>query len=504
MSYSFEARYHRDRLRLINPAGDVGLLTLWSPVDAVLRRLEEISPELLTPAGSRIAAIGNLYGDGMYAMFCNLLFNPQVRHLVAIGEDLGLPTCAEIGAFLSDGLEDARILGLPVRRIAGFDRVFAVAPEFDERPLRERLSFRYLGKPSGASLPAALARYLRELPPVEDGESGPRVRVEMAAARMPEQRPSRVDGHQVVRRRPLDCWEELVVRTVRFGRRAKLRSGSRLELLNAKAVITEPVEEPAELLSAYGFSLGDFRDYQRRMFQAELPPDTQYTYGNRLNGYFRLDDKSTRTLAAVAGLLAANPTTRHAFVSIWDTPTDLRVRARDAAGGPCLVTLSFRGHDDSTLTLTASYRSHNLLIAWLENVYGLMAIQRRVAEDAGMSPGPITVISHSLGIDPRNTGFARAMQIAERWKNDDDLDHETGKYSLREDPHGYFEVGIDDERRQIVVEHRHRGVVLKRYTGRHASRLASEISADMSVSLVSHALWLGGELARKEAALQRG
>jgi hypothetical protein len=324
------------------------------------------------------------------------------------------------------------------------------------------------------------------------------VRVAAAPAPAPKLRPSRIDAHQVVRRRPLDCWEELVVRAVRFGRRVNVRSGARLELLNAKAVITEPQEEPGVLLAELGFSLADFHDYQRRMLQPELPADTQYTYGNRLGGYFRLEDGSPHTLAAAAALLRASPDTRHAFISLWDTNADLHTVPANASGGPCLVTLVFRRHE-SALTLTATYRSHNLLIAWLENVYGLIAIQRHVAERSGMRPGSITVISHSLGIDPANTSFARAKLLAERWKNDDDLDRQAGKYSLREDPHGYFEVGIENG--YIVAEHRYNGVLLKRYTGKHASRLAKEINADMSVSLASHAMWLGGELARKEAML---
>ncbi len=505
MSKTFQALYYRDRLHPVNPAGDVGLVTLWSPLSAVTRRLDSISPEILDGSRSRIAVVGNLYGDGMYAMFCNLLFNPQVRHLVAIGEDLGLPTCEEIAAFLAHGLEDGEMLGMPIRRIAGSGRVLYADPGFDEQRLRERLSFRYLGKLSAEALGVELTSCLRELPRFEADDVGPRVRVDIAGASAGKQtyRPSDPGAQQVVRRRPLDCWEELVVRTVRFGRPVTLRSGPRLELLNAKAVITEPAEESAELLSRYGFSLADFQEYQRRMFQAEIPDDTTYTYGSRLGGHFQLRDGSTQTLRAVTELLRSNPETRHAFVSLWDTSEDLDPSSSRVGGGPCLVTLAFRKHGGA-LALTATYRSHNLLIAWLENVYGLIAVQRQVADGAGMPVGPITVISHSLGIDPRNTGFVRAKRLAERWKRDDDLDRETGKYSLREDPNGYFVVSVDEERGCIVAEHRYEGVLLKRYTGERADRMATEILADMSVSLVSHAIWLGGELARKEALLRRG
>ena len=44
--------------------------------------------------------------------------------------------------------------------------------------------------------------------------------------------PSDVAGHQVIRRTPLECWDELVPRTLRFGHPVNVK-GQRLELLNA-------------------------------------------------------------------------------------------------------------------------------------------------------------------------------------------------------------------------------------------------------------------------------
>src|SRR5689334_2266535 len=59
----FEPLYHADRLRIINPLGDIGIVTLWSRVEQALEKLQAIRPELVDPSRSRIAAISNLYGD---------------------------------------------------------------------------------------------------------------------------------------------------------------------------------------------------------------------------------------------------------------------------------------------------------------------------------------------------------------------------------------------------------------------------------------------------------
>lgn len=504
MTATFEALHYPERLHVVNPAGDVGIVTLWSPLRSARKRLGEISPELLDPEHSRLAVIANLYGDGMYAMLCNLLFNPQVRHLIAIGQGLGLPTCHELETFLEHGLEDAALLGAPVKRIRGTGRMFPAIDEFDEQRLRERLSFSYLGRLSSASLPADLVRHLHELPRDNVGDSMPeRLRVDLDAAGSNTglRRPSELAAHQVVRRRPLDCWEELTVRAVRFGRTVTLSNGPRLELLNAKAVITDPARESRQALERYGFQLESLLDYETKIMRPELPEEMPYTYGNRLREHFRRDDSNPLdTLQAMIDALRVNPETRHAYISLWDNSLDLAGEPSDDAGSPCLTTVFFRKAGDA-LSLTATYRAHNLLTAWLRNVYGLMAIQRHVAEGCELETGSITVISHSLGIDPRSPHFQLARSLSESWKRDDDQDRQTGKYALREDPNGYFVVSVDGQKGCIVAEHRFRGVLIKRYSGERADRLANEISGDMAVSLASHALWLGRELARNEAIL---
>lgn len=497
---TFQPLYYRELLRSVNPRGDVGLLTLWSPIRTVERKLGEDAPELLNASSSRITVVANLYGDGMLAMFCNLLFNPQVRHLVAIGEDLGMSTREEIELFLQHGLVDAEMLGTPVKRVPNTERVFPSLPEFDEQALREQLSFRYLGKLSRPGLCSDLEETVASLPAAPPVSEADRILVAMPdATDTHSYKPSAATAHQVVRARPLDCWQELVVRTIRFGRPVALKKGTRLELLNVKTVISDPRVESREALSEFGFDLDRFLRYQHSILEPVLPEDVDYTYGNRLRGYFDLHQGGTDALEVAVQMLRDDPETRRAYLTLWDMGHDLG----EGEGGskPCLTTIFFRRHE-GRLTLTASYRSHNLLWAWPENVYGLMAIQGHVAERVGMEPGSITVLSNSLGINPASPRFELAKAIEQGWKTDDDLDRETGKYSLREDPNGYFVVSVDRERAKLVAEHRFGGVLVKRYEADRAVTIEREVAADMAISLISHAMWLGRELTLKERALR--
>ena len=70
-------------------------------------------------------------------------------------------------------------------------------------------------------------------------------------------------------------------------------------------------------------------------------------------------------------------------MALWDTARDLTVKE----GRPCLGSLFFRRFEGK-LTLSATFRTHNAMDAWLLNVYGLMAVQNWVAERVGFLPGP--------------------------------------------------------------------------------------------------------------------
>lgn len=522
----FRPLYYADRLRTVRADGDVGIITLWTPPAAAARKLQQAVPDIFDAGRSRVAVVANLYGDGMYAMLCNLLFNPQIRHLVAIGEDLGLATCHELEAFLNRGLESTVLFGRPMMRIAGTERVLPVSEDFDADQLRSRITFRYLGKFAGPGALEELEGHLSSLPPAPECTEEQRVRVDIASPLESDYayQPSETSAHQVVRAAPLACWQELVVRVVRFGRPVESETRPRLELLAVKAVITRPEPDPADVLADHGFSLEGFQAYQQAIFRPVLPADISYTYGNRLRGYFgRAPDlasassanssDSDRTessteadpdsLASVIRLLRDNPGTRRGYISLWDTSADLIASAQgERRDVPCLATLFFR-MSEGRLTLSATYRAHNLLTAWLENVYGLMAIQQHIATATGVPSGSITVLSHSLGIDPRSPRFELALSIERNWAHDEDVDRETGRHELRRDPQGYFEVSVDTERRLIIADHRAAGVLIKRYTGDRAERIERAVSADLAVSLISHALWLGRELKAKEYQLRR-
>jgi len=476
--------YFRDRLTVINPRGPVGVVTLWSKVDYVVARCRQAGADL-DPKTSPIAAFGNLYGNGLREMLRNLLYNPQIQVLLICGHDRS-GSREELENFFTLGLEPGRRALVRYRspeagvevapaRIRGTRRLLddLVKPEFFVRAPRRV----WLGDPGEEATVDGLREFFAAWQPPPEAD-WPRRQVPLPEVEL-QYFPSNPRAHQVVKDTPLEAWREVLYLLTRFGRRVTLKKGDRLELQHVKVVVEKPRFEPEEKLRAANFDSERLRRYQADILQGELRPDETYRYGHRLRRHFGLD-----TLAACAARLKDDPEDRKSYVTLWDNPRDLSAKE----GRPCLVSLYFRKFEGK-LTLSATFRTHNALDAWLLNVYGLMAIQGWVAAGARLKPGALTVVSHSLGLDPRE--LDRALTVM-------------GKrpFKMRLDPMGYFRVSLDGD--MILVEHRFEDVTLKEYRGRAAISLQHQVARDLAISDLNHAIYLGRQLARAEAALKEG
>jgi thymidylate synthase len=502
----FDALYFQDRLKIVNPEGDVAITTLWSKVESAYQILEEAGVDL-APATSRIGPIANLYGNGLPHMLRNLLWNPQIRYIVIVGKNLSgsrewlfnffhpEPTLFDP----PDSLEEIEFLGATAFRIRGTSRTIDGAVRLKDFKCRPK--FERLGDVGDPETKRSLKEFFDSLPPcdrseLQRGEKPPAI-PEPVITRFPTEPRS----HTIVRNTPMEAWSELIFRLYRFGHRNMVakKSGpeSRIELQNTKIIIEQPREESDEVLRRYGFSREKFQGYQDRIVDAHKPPDLAYTYGNRLRGYFRRGDGTlVDSLEIAAQRLKEKPESRHAYIALWDNTRDLP----EGTDTPCFVSAFFRKFDGK-LTLTATFRSHNAMEAWPENVYGLIAIQRFVAKRADMEPGPLTVFSHSISIDV--SSLEKARKIATSKESDEVYDPATGKHGPRMDPNGAFTTTFDVATWELVVEHSYNGMRIGEYRGKTAEEIELQLGRDVALSEISHALYLGREIARKEVAMNK-
>ena len=497
----FEALYFRDRLKIINPYGTIGVVTLWSKVDYVIERFRQAGVDL-NPATSPIAVFGTLYGNGLREMLRNLLYNPQIQTLLICGHDRS-GSREDLVNFFELGLEPVEgalvryrppgpALKVSPARIRQTKRILddLVQPE-DFKPPPQLL---WIGDPQKEDTVANLLNFLSAWQP----SPPPEIRYEMPLPEVEVQYfPSNPRSHQVIRDTPLDAWKELIYILSRFGRMVTLKKGDRLELQNIKVVVEKPEFEEKKL-QQYNFDLEKLRQYQKDIVRSkirpdkpslkgqirlpqwvQLRPDETYNYSERLRTHFGLDG-----LEACVSRLKKDSEDRKAYFTLWNNPEDLKA----PSGHPCFVSLFFRKFEEK-ITLTASFRTHNALDGWLINFYGLMAIQKWVSKRINIPSGPIIVISHSISLDPRELDRALLI-IGQR------------PFKVNLDPMGYFRVTLDSK--EILVEHRFEDVTLKEYRAKTAASLQHQIARDVAVSDINHAIYLGRQLAKAEMALKDG
>jgi thymidylate synthase len=474
----FKPLYYADRLYLINPYGDVSITTLWSRPTQVIKWLTQQEIDL-SPQTSRVAVVANLYGNGLPQMLRNLLFNPQINYILILGQNLS-GSQEELNNFFELGLEETLFLGTPAYRIVGTTRIIdnLVKPA----DFKQTIKISNCGKLETSATPVQdfFNRLPAKQPCVIARNNVPLPKVDIRRF------PSEPRNHNILQKTPLLAWQELIFHLVRFGHRNQLKKGERLELQNVKVIIEEPIEESAELLNQYGFSLAHFKQYQENILSSNLLGQP-YSYGNRLRSHFQID-----TLETVINVLSQDINSRHAYIALWDTHCDLE---RESSV-PCLVSLFFR-YFDTKLTLTATFRTHNALSAWLENVYGLMAIQNYVIGKVNkinknpmdIERGAITVFSHSISVDVNM--LSQSKFVVKNFKK-----------TFSVDPNGEFAVTVDKEQQEIVVQHTYQGAVIAEYRGKTSEAVERQLAKDCALSDIGHALYLGREMAKKAMLLK--
>jgi thymidylate synthase len=252
--------------------------------------------------------------------------------------------------------------------------------------------------------------------------------------------------------------------------------------LNVLTVITDENPESPHLPDYLPLNRERLQDYLPSIIEDAPADEMSYTYGNRLRGYFGLDQIETMT-----GLLRRAPHTRRALATLWDPHTDPE---RDTP--PCLTQVVMSVVND-TLFLTYSARSQDIFAAWPQNTLGMRTLQARVAGALGLALGPIT--SHTVSAHLYEHDWTQAEEIIEQ--------RGRSHQALRFDPQGNFLIRLESG--QIVVELLDPSgqQVLWQTHGTDARQLGNEIAALRLASEPAHYVYLGQELQRAEQALQQ-
>jgi len=481
MKQEFKPLYFEDKLKIVNPEGFIGVVTLWSGVEWVAKRLSEIDTDF-----SKIAVIGNLRGNGFPYFIRNLLYNPQITHLACCGRNR-YGSLEDLISFFTKGVEQIKESSpyhlngqtVPAVRITGRTRMIdgLVKPEdFKPEP-----KITYLGElQNNQSLETARKYFLKTF--CNNHSLNCRHMVPLPEVSI-NTLPCNPASFTISKKDVVQAWEKLVFILYRFGRTVHLVKGDRKELQNVKVTVEQPVSSPDQRFFKYWFSEDKIKSYQKDILSGEEPADVSYTYGHRIRSYFSMDG-----LTKVAERLLKDNEDRKSFIALWDTGNDLR----GGKSTPCLVSLFFRYYEKK-LTLTANYRTHNAIDAWIYNFYGLKAILDFVADKTGMESGAITVISNSISMDMDESTIARAALLVKNRKT-----------TIKTDPNGIFNFTVDKQKNEIIAQHCTKdGLLIHEYRGKKAESIQHKIYRDMAVSDLNHAMYIGRQLALVEMEVKK-
>lgn len=466
--------YYADKVHVNNPQGHIGILTLWSRTDVILKQLGPLPPS--------VAAVANLYGDGLSQLLVNLLYNPQIRVLHVVGANRS-HSLDDLQAYFQNGVEDIQVNGSWQKRICGTSRLLNTGvPRHDA----------FMTDPPAIIVHTSVAALKETLQ-----RPAPYFAASRSRQRFPliepvvKHFPSIQTGHQIIGDNLVDAWRELLFHVSRFGNLVTLAKGQRRELYNVKVVIRDPAWLPADAYPPVGLDKARLHDYARQLFDPLLPADTAYTYGHRLRSHF-----GHELIPIVQKRLEADQGDRGCYISLWDTAADLL--DPDAAYAhhsvPCWVGAYWR-LVDNRLLMSAIFRTHRAYTAWVENAHSLSYLNsimaNAVASDLGREvlPGPLTIYSQSVGIDPAQQVMVDGLVAGRTWH-------------LRDDGRGQLTFSI--EKGKIVVEHKLDGLPLKRYEGKRADILAHQLALDAVVGDLGHALYVGKELGKLQMCLKYG
>jgi len=502
----------------------VSVTFLWTMRDAVMPLLEK----------ENLAIAANFYTPaGITGMVRNLLANPQIRHMIMLGNEYACASPNNAGlqqatsanalrAFFSKGITDER-------KVQGFESAVYFDKNIPTEMIRKVAESVQLidlnSEMPNASIEEKAKKanaLLKSLPRKEPFMQKPMV---FGFEEMNESLP--FEGGPLIAKAGTipETWLEMLQLIYTYGRKNLMNANTDRwvkEINNMVCVIEDPQNLDLSLNPfLIPLTVEKIRAYQAEILSPELPAGKAYTYGNKLRAYYSPSAKELKELLGNDALqnfefgkgefilenvkfkaesaeinqvqdmvetLKRDPYSKAVVAMTWH-PADELLRKHKSS--PCLVLVQAMVQDEK-LNLLAFFRSHDMVQGWPENAYGMAAVQKEIADGIKVPCGILTVISGSAQI--YNNYYAQVEQALKLYRP---LKKEF------KDKKGNFEVQVNNEEIAVSLMHPETGQALRMWNGNTARELAWKISREISIG-GSHAIYLGEELQKAEIALKKG
>lgn len=475
--------YYKNILRISNLDSSVGIATMWTEREAVVK--------ILAGLEKQYCVVGNLYGQaGISPIIRNVFAKPTIRTILLWGADLSA-SGQSLLLLMKNGLdENQQIIGDPKKGL--------IEKEIDRKALelfRQSVEVVNLRGKSANDLRLAVKKYAaKKLPAFAKPRVFPTTRP--AASTFPsEQIGFRVQGKTVAQ-----TWLKVLNNIMRYGRLKKTRytqANELKEILNLVAIVTEENPDKLYFPKYLPFGHEELEAYYPQVLTARQIPNIAYTYGQRLRANQGVDQ-----IKEIIKLLKTRPFSKKMAAFTADIKLDWNnVNQGDT---PCL-TMVLGSVQDDRFIMTTHFRSQDMVHGWPRNVFSLRKLQQTIAKEAGFKMGQFVMITHSAHIYSDDYGLVKQI-LEENYLRE--LGYAANAH-FDFDPRGNVVVSLEKNKsgkKEIVAKlfAPDGGWLLAEWRGEKAYEIYLQITDWDYLVMPSHLVYLGTELQRAEEALEKG
>ncbi len=470
--------------QLIYGNGQTAVITGWTVRQAIAIQLQP----------HEFAVIGQLYSPtrGISLLIRNMLANPHVRFLVALNatkEDQNAGGCKCLLDFFRNGFvvgtsDTGRRCWVIRSDIPGYIDIEIEASALEQ--LQQSL------EPKEAHSIAEAVSLIKSYARQKTVQAwGSPLEFPMSTV-VPTVLPGPRYGHRIEGKTIAETWVKIIHRIKTTGTiRPTGYDGQWQELIDLMAIVTDEPEQfyfpEPNYLPCDSFFIKQY--ISQILDDAPQRDGVKYTYGQRLRSWFERDQIDQVIQKLITEIDAAS-----AVMSLWD------VKDHEKSGSPCLNHIWVRVVNNE-LSLTATFRSNDMFSAWPANAIGLRALQKHIRDaiairsEYDLQMGPLITISQSAHI------------YDDCWDSADRLITQQYSAICRHldyyDPAGNFLIEIAEGKIDVTQTTRGSGEIVACYSGKDPLKLVREICYSNPSIRPDHAGYLGMELQKAAACLQK-
>lgn len=450
--------YKKELLRVGNKNSNIGLCTLWTEKEKVLKYI----------SSENYLIAGQCYNksEGVSLIIRHVLASKQIKYIVLCGADLN-NTGDVLIALKEKGVNSERqIIGFKDSEIESEIPVEAINRFRDNVEIIDKRDVKDF---------SVLNEFLTTLPKTELwGE--PEI-FERLPPKKPDTYPSEKTSFVIRGKTIGETWLKILDTVLKFGYIKKSQYADDQKEINCLiSVITDEDPNNIKWESYFKFTKEHLEKYYPQLMTSEIVGDVNYTYGSRLR-----DFKGINQIDSMVEQLKDAIYSRRAVAVTWDVEKD-----HDSSHSPCLDLIQALVQDK--LHMTFYVRSNDMFRAWPENAFAFRKVQYEIASKVGIELGDLIIISNSAHIYSPN--WQDAQKIILEYSSKD---------SLELDPRGNLHIELEGDRIKIT----HLTLEGKRINEFYV-KTAMEAFQELSkrISKIDHALDIGVELGKAESALK--